>query len=69
MTYDVQWRHYYKQWENSDLREIIQILHHSKGNDESFPKCSYWKLSDWIKNYCYLSTILADLVNFYLTSH
>ena len=39
MTYDVTMtRHYFKQWQNSDLRETRQIIYHSKGNDESFPK-------------------------------
>ena len=31
-----------KQWENSDLREIKQIIYHSKANDESFPKMFVW---------------------------
>ena len=26
------------QWENSDNRETRQIIHHSEGNYESFPK-------------------------------
>ena len=31
-----------KQYENSDLHEARQIIHHSKGNDESFPKCTFY---------------------------
>ena len=27
-----------KQWQNSDLRETKQIIYHSKGIDESYPK-------------------------------
>ena len=27
-----------KQWENLDLLEAKQIIHHSKGNDEIFPE-------------------------------
>ena len=27
-----------KAMENSDLRETRQIIYHSRGNDESFPK-------------------------------
>ena len=33
-----EWRHYQKQWENSDLHETEQMINHSNGNDESFPK-------------------------------
>ena len=38
MTYDVTMTSLLKQRENSDLREARQIIYHSKGNDESFPK-------------------------------
>ena len=38
LTYDVTMTSLLKQWENSDLRETRQIIHHSKGDDESFPK-------------------------------
>ena len=59
-----------KQWENSNLRETRQIINHSKGNDESFPKMYFLlKLSDLIKSYGRLSKILANFSHFYLTSH
>ena len=38
MTYDVTMTSLLKQWENLDLRETRQIIYHSKGNDENFPK-------------------------------
>ena len=38
MTYDVTMTSLLKQWQNSDLRETRQIIYHSTGNDESFPK-------------------------------
>ena len=38
MTYDVTMTSLLKQLENSDLRKTRQIIYHSKGNDESFPK-------------------------------
>ena len=38
MTYDVTMTSLLKQWQNLDLRETRQIIYHSKGNDESFPK-------------------------------
>ena len=60
MTYDVTRRHYWKQWQNSDLRETIQIISYSKGNDESFPKMYLLlKLSHLIKSYGHLSKIFA----------
>ena len=44
-----------KQWGNSDLRETGEIIHHSKGNDESFQKMEFlMKMSDWIKSYGHL---------------
>ena len=33
-----EWRDYYKQWENSNLRETKKIICHSKSNDDSFLK-------------------------------
>ena len=38
MTYDVTMTSLLKQWENLDLCETKQIIYHSNGNDESFPK-------------------------------
>ena len=38
MPYDVTMTLLLKQWENSDLHETRQNVHHSKGIDESFPK-------------------------------
>ena len=38
MRYDVTMTSLIKQWENSDLRETRQIIYHSKGIDETFPK-------------------------------
>ena len=38
LTYDVIMMSLLKTEDNSDLRETRQIIHHSKGNDESFPK-------------------------------
>ena len=38
MTYDVTMTSLLNKWKNSDLRETIQIIYHSKGKDESFPK-------------------------------
>ena len=38
MTYDVTMTSLLKQWQNSDRRETREIIHHSKGNGESFPK-------------------------------
>ena len=38
MTYGVTMTSLLKQWQNSDLREARQIIYHSKGNDEGFPK-------------------------------
>ena len=51
-----------KQWENADLRETSQIIYHSKGLDESYPKMQV--LSNWskfVKSYEHLSEILAFL--------
>ena len=38
LTYDVTMTSLLKQWENWDLLETGQIIYHSKGNNESFPK-------------------------------
>ena len=38
LTYDVTMTSLIKQWENSNLLEINQVIYHSKGYDESFPK-------------------------------
>ena len=38
MAYDVTMTSLLKTRGNSDLRETRQVIHHSKGNDESFPK-------------------------------
>ena len=38
MTYDVRMTSLLKQLENLDHRDTRQIIYHSKGNDESFPK-------------------------------
>ena len=54
------------QWENSNLRENKQMIHHSKDNDESFLKIQFLlKLSDWIKSYGHLSEILGYFSRFY----
>ena len=42
MTYDVTMTSLLKPWQNSDLRETRQIIYHSKGNDESFPKMYFF---------------------------
>ena len=31
-----------KQWQNSDLHETKQIIYHSKGIDESYPKRAFY---------------------------
>ena len=65
MTYDVTITSLQKQWQNSDLRETRQIIHHSKGNDESFLKMYVLlQLSDWIKSYGHLSKIFAYFSHF-----
>ena len=51
-----------KQWKNADLRETKQIIHHSKGIDESCPKMYFLlNLSDYVKSYGHLCQILAFL--------
>ena len=55
-------RHYQKQWENEDLRETRQIIHHLKGLDESYPKIyDLSNLIDFVKSYGNLSEILVFL--------
>ena len=49
-----------KQWKNADLRETKQIIYHSKGIDESYPKMYFLlNLSHYVKSYGYLCQILA----------
>ena len=51
-----------KQWKNADVRETSQVIHHSKGLDESYSKMKV--LSNWsnfVKSYGHLSEILAFL--------
>ena len=31
-----------KQWKNADLRETKQLIYHSKGIDESYPKMYFY---------------------------
>ena len=51
-----------KQWKNADVREISQIIYHSKGLDESYPKMHVSSnLSNCVKSYGHLSEILAFL--------
>ena len=49
-----------KNWKNVDVREISQIIHHSKGLYESYPKMQVLSnLSNTVKRYGHLSEILA----------
>ena len=49
-----------KQWKNADLRETKQIIYHSKGIDESYPKMYILlNLSHYVKRYGHLCQILA----------
>ena len=49
-----------KQWQNSDLRETKQIIYHSKGIDESYPKMYFLlNLSHYVKSDGHFSQILA----------
>ena len=49
-----------KQWENADLRETKQIIHHSKGTDESCSKMYFLlNLSYYVKSYGHVCRILA----------
>ena len=48
--------------ENADVRETSQIIYHSKGLDESYPKMHVLSiLSNFVKRYGHLSEILAFL--------
>ena len=48
---------------NVDVRETSQIIYHSKGLDESYPKMQVLSnLSNFVKRYGYLSEILAFLL-------
>ena len=45
---------------NADLRETKQVIHHSKGIDESYPKMYFLlNLSHYVKSYEHLCQILA----------
>ena len=49
-----------KTMENADLREMKQIIYHSKGIDESRPKMYFLlNLSHYVKSYGHLCQILA----------
>ena len=51
-----------KQWKNADVQKLSQIINHSEGLDESYPKMRF--LSNWshfVKSYRHLSEILAFL--------
>ena len=51
-----------KQWKNGNIREITQIIYHSKGLDESYQKMQVLSnLSNFVKRYRHLSEILALL--------
>ena len=61
------WRQYQKQWQSSDLHETIQIIHHSKGFDTSYPKMYFLlNLGHCVKSYGYLCQILSS---FTMTTH
>ena len=49
-----------KTMENADVRESSQVIYHSKGLDESYPKMYILSnLSNFVKSYGHLSEILA----------
>ena len=49
-----------KTMENADLHKTKQIIYHSKGIDESYPKmCFILNLSHYVKSYGHLCQILA----------
>ena len=53
---------YIIQWKNADLGETKQIIYHSKGIDESYPKMYFLlNLSHYVKRYGHLCQILAFL--------
>ena len=48
--------------DNADVREISQIIHHSKGLDDSYLKMQVLSnLSNFLKSYWHLSEMLAFL--------
>ena len=52
-----------KTMENADVREISQIIYHSKGFDESYPKMQVLSnLSNLVKSCGHLSEILVFLL-------
>ena len=63
--YDRKWRHndvITKNNGNADVRETSQIIYHSKGLEENYPKIQVLSnLSNFVKNYGHLSEILAFL--------
>ena len=43
-----------KQWENAGVQKTSQIIYHSKGHDESYPKMYVLSnLSNFVKSYGY----------------
>ena len=45
-----------KQWKNADVRETSQLIYHSTGLDESYPKVQVLSnLSNFVKSYGYLT--------------
>ena len=49
-----------KQWGNADLRETKQLIYHSKGIDESYPKMYLlFNLSHYVKSCGHFCQILA----------
>ena len=47
---------------NADIRETSQVVYHSKGLDESYPKMQVLLiLSNFVKSYGHLNEILAFL--------
>ena len=48
LTYDVTMTSLLKTMRNLDLRETRQIIYHSKGNDESFPKMKFFTEIEWL---------------------
>ena len=51
-----------KTMKNADIRETSQIIYHSKGHDEGYPKMQVLSnLSNFVKSYGHLSEILALL--------
>ena len=51
-----------KTMKNADVQETSQVIDHSKGRDESYPKMQVLSnLSNFVKRYGHLSKILAFL--------